>query len=88
MTRDIPDYTMAQGVPARKTAWISRHGHKLEKKDSNGFYICPESGLKYKETIEKMLICVDIEENQPLPKDMRTGKTDYEHYKNFQKKSE
>ncbi len=82
VTGDIPDYTMVQGVPARQTAWISRHGHKLETKDGNGFYICPESGLKYRETIKKILICVDIEENQSLPKDMRIGKKDYEHYKN------
>ncbi|MCP3940834.1 MAG: N-acetyltransferase [Desulfobacteraceae bacterium] len=81
VTDDIPDYTMVQGVPARQTGFISRHGHKLERKDENGFYICPESGLRYKKTAQKTLICVDIEENQSLPKDMRTGKKSYKHYK-------
>lgn len=85
VTEDIPDYTMVQGVPARQTGWISRHGHKLEKKNNNGFYVCPESGLKYRETAEKTLICVDIEENQSLPKEMRTGKMAYNHYKNSKK---
>ncbi|MBC2703248.1 acyltransferase [Desulfobacula sp.] len=85
VTGDVPDYTMVQGVPARQTGWISRHGHKLEKKDSNKFYICPESGLKYREIAEKRLICVDIEENQSLSKNMKTGKMDYKYYKKLKK---
>jgi UDP-2-acetamido-3-amino-2,3-dideoxy-glucuronate N-acetyltransferase len=83
VTKDIPDYTIAQGVPAKSAGWISRHGHKLEKKDAKGGYTCPESGLRYRETPEKKLICIDIEENLGLPKEMRTGKMDYEHYKNI-----
>ena len=35
VTNDIPDYTLVQGVPARRIAWVSRLGHKLEKKDIN-----------------------------------------------------
>jgi len=44
--------------------------------------------LKYRETPEKNLICIEIEEKMGLPKEMRTGKMDYEHYKNIQKKSD
>ncbi len=84
VTDDIPDYTMVQGVPARRTAWVSRHGHKLEKKDVNGFFICPESGLKYKETAQKKLICIDIKEDQSLPGKMSTGQKDYQYYKKLQ----
>ncbi|MCP4672676.1 MAG: N-acetyltransferase [Desulfobacula sp.] len=85
VTDNVPDYTLVQGVPARQKGWISRHGHKLEKMDGKGAYICPESGLKYRETAEKKLICLDMEENQPLPKEMRTGRMEYEHYKNCTK---
>ncbi len=84
VTSDIPDYTMVQGVPARRVAWVSRHGHKLEKKDSNGFYICPETGLKYEETAQQTLICVDIKENQSLPEQMSTGRKNYQYYKKLQ----
>jgi UDP-2-acetamido-3-amino-2,3-dideoxy-glucuronate N-acetyltransferase len=84
VTNDIPDYTMVQGVPARPIAWVSRHGHKLEKKDVDGFYICPESGLKYKETAQKKLMCIDIQENQRLPEKMSRGRKDYQYYKNIQ----
>ncbi len=86
VTKDIPDYTLVQGAPAKSAGWISRHGHKLEKKDAKGVYTCPESGLKYRETPEKKIICIDIEENLGLPKEMRTGRMDYEHYKNILKK--
>ncbi len=88
VTKDIPDYTIVQGVPAKSAGWISRHGHKLEKKDTNGVYSCPESGLRYRETPEKNLICIEVEENMCLPNEMRTGKMGYEHYKNIQQKSD
>jgi UDP-2-acetamido-3-amino-2,3-dideoxy-glucuronate N-acetyltransferase len=84
VTDDIADYTMVQGVPAKPVAWVSRHGHKLEKKDVNGFYICPESGLKYKETAQKQLFCIEIKENQSLPDTMNTGKKNYQYYKKLQ----
>jgi len=84
VTKDISDYTIVQGVPAKSSGWISRHGHKLEKKDGKGVYTCPESGLRYRETSGKKLICIEIEENMGLPKEMRTGKMGYEHYKNIQ----
>ncbi len=82
VTGDIPDYTMVQGVPARKVCWISRHGHRLEKKDHNGFYICPETGLRYQETSGKHLVCADIREEETLSKKMSVGVKDYQYYKN------
>lgn len=81
VTKDIPDYTMVVGVPAEPAGWVSRHGHRLQKKTKEGFYICPESGLKYRETESHKLICLDLEENQPLPEEMRTGKMTYKHHK-------
>jgi UDP-2-acetamido-3-amino-2,3-dideoxy-glucuronate N-acetyltransferase len=88
VTEDIPDYTIVQGVPAKSAGWISRHGHKLKKRDARGVYTCPESGLTYRVTAQKTLICIEIEENMGLPKEMRTGKMDYEQYKNIQKQSD
>jgi UDP-2-acetamido-3-amino-2,3-dideoxy-glucuronate N-acetyltransferase len=88
VTKDIPDYTMVQGVPAKSAGWISRHGHRLEEKDAKGVYTCPESGLRYREISNKKLICLDLEENMGLPKEMRTGKMDYGHYKRIQKKAD
>jgi UDP-2-acetamido-3-amino-2,3-dideoxy-glucuronate N-acetyltransferase len=47
VTRDVTDYALVMGCPARQTAWVSRHGHILKNPDDNGVMICPESGLRY-----------------------------------------
>ena len=46
VTKDVPDYALVIGNPARHTGWMSEHGHKL-KFDSNGEASCPESGERY-----------------------------------------
>ena len=30
VTKDVPDYALVLGNPARKTGWMSRHGHVLD----------------------------------------------------------
>jgi len=46
VTRDIADYSMVVGNPARHIGWMSEFGHRLNF-DTNGIAICPESGEKY-----------------------------------------
>lgn len=46
VTRDIPDYAIYIGNPARHSGWMSKNGHRLEF-DENGIAICPESREKY-----------------------------------------
>lgn len=46
VTKDVPDYALVVGNPARQTGWMSEYGHKL-KFDENGLAVCPESGQKY-----------------------------------------
>jgi UDP-2-acetamido-3-amino-2,3-dideoxy-glucuronate N-acetyltransferase len=46
VTKDVPDYALVIGNPARQTGWMSEYGHKL-KFDENGLAVCPESGEKY-----------------------------------------
>lgn len=47
VTKDVPDYALVIGNPARQTGWMSEYGHKL-KFDSTGLATCPESGEQYK----------------------------------------
>jgi UDP-2-acetamido-3-amino-2,3-dideoxy-glucuronate N-acetyltransferase len=47
VTKDVPDYAMVVGNPARQTGWMSEFGHKL-KFNSDGIAICPESKSHYK----------------------------------------
>lgn len=47
VTKEVPDYALVIGNPARQTGWMSEYGHKL-KFDENGIAVCPESNDKYK----------------------------------------
>src|SRR5689334_1633102 len=42
VTKNVPDYALVIGNPARQTGWMSEYGHKL-KFDSQGIAICAES---------------------------------------------
>lgn len=46
ITKDVPDYALMTGVPARQAGWMSRHGAKLNF-DQEGNASCPESGEPY-----------------------------------------
>ena len=52
VTKEVPDYALMAGVPAKQIGWMSRHGVKLPKPDKDGIMVCPKSGWKYKE-VEK-----------------------------------
>ena len=47
VTKDVPDYALVMGNPARQTGWISEYGHKLIFNDK-GVAACVESGEQYK----------------------------------------
>ena len=47
VTKNIPDYALVVGNPARQTGWMSEYGHKL-KFNSDGLAICPESREQYR----------------------------------------
>jgi UDP-2-acetamido-3-amino-2,3-dideoxy-glucuronate N-acetyltransferase len=46
VTKNVPDYALVIGNPARQTGWMSEYGHKL-KFDGTGIAICPETQEKY-----------------------------------------
>lgn len=47
VTKDVPDFALVVGNPARIVGWVSEAGKKL-KFDENGFALCEKSGKKYK----------------------------------------
>lgn len=47
VTKDVPDYALVMGTPARQKGWMSRHGHLLKSPDADGVMTCPESGFRY-----------------------------------------
>ncbi|MBS1489522.1 MAG: N-acetyltransferase [Bacteroidetes bacterium] len=46
VTKNVPDYALVVGNPARQTGWMSEYGHKLVF-NKKGEAVCPESGEKY-----------------------------------------
>ncbi len=47
VTKNIPDYALVIGNPARIAGWMSEAGQRLNF-DKNGLAICPKSNRKYK----------------------------------------
>jgi UDP-2-acetamido-3-amino-2,3-dideoxy-glucuronate N-acetyltransferase len=80
VTRDVPDYALVLGNPARQHGYVSRHGHRLSA-DPDGLMTCPEFGLRYRETEPGVLRCLDLDESAPLPQTMRTGTRRYDELK-------
>ena len=81
IAKNVPDYALMQGVPARQVGWMSRHGHRLIKQDSCNTLVCPESGFCYKEVVPGVLKCLDWDEGEPLPENMSVGKASYDELK-------
>ncbi|KQN89680.1 acyltransferase [Arthrobacter sp. Leaf69] len=49
VTRDVPDYAVVVGVPARNAGWVGEAGHPL-KQDDVGRWLCPVTGRRYVES--------------------------------------
>jgi UDP-2-acetamido-3-amino-2,3-dideoxy-glucuronate N-acetyltransferase len=81
VTRDVPDYALMAGNPARHMGWMSRHGHRLGSPDSSGAMRCPESGLRYKEVRPGVIRCLDLDEDSPLPPELSAGTKTYDEFK-------
>ena len=47
VTKNVSDYELVTGNPARHAGWMSEYGHKLVF-DSKGMATCPESGETYR----------------------------------------
>lgn len=80
VTKDVPDYALVAGVPARQAGWVSRHGQKLRPIQGNGLLQCPESGYRY-ELQGGRVHCLDLAEDQPLPSRLAVGSKSYHQFK-------
>jgi len=46
VTKEVPDYALVIGNPARQSGWMSEYGHKLNF-NKEGLAVCPESNQEY-----------------------------------------
>ncbi len=81
VTKNVPDFALVVGNPARQAGWMSRHGHRLHSSDSDGIMRCPESGYRYREVGPGVLRCLDLDEEAPLPADLSVGSKSYRQVK-------
>jgi UDP-2-acetamido-3-amino-2,3-dideoxy-glucuronate N-acetyltransferase len=81
VTKNVPDYALMVGNPARQKGWMSRHGHKLSEPDAKGVMTCPESGYRYQEVKPGVVRCLDLDEEAPLPAGLTKGAKSYKDFK-------
>lgn len=53
VTRDVPDFALVAGVPAKRLRWVGRAGVPLEAA-GDGVWVCPQTGAKYHEENETL----------------------------------
>lgn len=50
VTKDVPDFALVVGVPARQIGWVGKAGVRLvERADESGVWECPRTGAVYVE---------------------------------------
>jgi len=48
VTKDVPDFALVAGVPARRIRWVGKAGFPLEQRGDE--WVCPSTGDRYRET--------------------------------------
>jgi UDP-2-acetamido-3-amino-2,3-dideoxy-glucuronate N-acetyltransferase len=67
--REVHEYALMLGVPARQAGWVGRHGRTLIEAGAPDVMRCPESGWRYRQVSPTELRCLDWPEDQSLPDD-------------------
>jgi UDP-2-acetamido-3-amino-2,3-dideoxy-glucuronate N-acetyltransferase len=58
VTRDVPDFALVVGAPARRIRWVGRAGVPLEPA-GEGIWVCPRTGDRYLEANEGLMEVAD-----------------------------
>jgi len=81
VTKDVADFALVVGNPARQMGWMSRHGHRLGAPGADGVMRCPETGYRYEEKEPGVLRCLDLDEEAPLPAELSASTQSYKQLK-------
>jgi len=49
VTKDVPDFALVAGVPAKRIRWVGKAGTPLEPSSEPGTWVCPTTGDTYLE---------------------------------------
>lgn len=55
VVKDVPEFALVVGSPARRIGWVGKAGHSLTR-DSSGDWTCPATGAHYREIEPERLI--------------------------------
>lgn len=55
VVKDVPDFALVVGNPARRVGWVGRAGHPLEEQ-ADGVWTCPKTGRQYRQVDSNTLI--------------------------------
>lgn len=58
VTRDVPEFALMAGVPARRIGWVGRAGSKLTA-DGTGRWRCPDTGETFLESDGRLTLMSD-----------------------------
>lgn len=53
VTRDVPDFALVAGVPARRIRWVGKAGEPLEE-SGPGRWVCPQTGDRFLESGDEL----------------------------------
>ena len=57
VTKDVPDYALMGGVPARQFGWMSQHGERLALPlQGAGESACPSTGQRYRLSGDRVML--------------------------------
>jgi UDP-2-acetamido-3-amino-2,3-dideoxy-glucuronate N-acetyltransferase len=55
VTRDVPDFALVIGVPARRVGWVGRAGMRLVE-EGGSLWRCPQTGERYVESAGSLTV--------------------------------
>lgn len=63
ITKDVKDYALVVGNPAKQIGWMSQYGHRLQF-DEDGTAVCPESGKRYALNKGRVMLESELEKDE------------------------
>jgi acetyltransferase-like isoleucine patch superfamily enzyme len=62
VTKDVSDFALMVGVPAKRVGWVGRVGQKLIQDDTDkSLFVCPVTQAKFKQASHDVLVELNLE---------------------------
>jgi UDP-2-acetamido-3-amino-2,3-dideoxy-glucuronate N-acetyltransferase len=55
VVKDVPDFALVAGVPARRLRWVGKAGVPLEPGSEPGSWVCPRTGERFQEKDDMLM---------------------------------